>query len=84
MIDVNRLQVLVALAKYGTASAAAEALHYSQPTVSHHLKRLEADTGAVLVRRVGRGLVLTEEGVRLAARGEEILGLMSRASSELA
>ena len=84
MIDVNRLQVLVALAKYGTASVAAEALHYSQPTVSHHLKRLEAETGAVLVRRVGRGLVLTEEGVRLAARGEEILGLMSRASTELA
>ena len=84
MIDVTRLQVLVALAKHGTASKAAEALHYSQPTVSHHLKRLEAETGAVLVRRVGRGLVLTEEGVRLAARGEEILGLMSRASSELA
>ena len=84
MIDVNRLQVLVALARYGTASAAAEALHYSQPTVSHHLKRLEAETGAVLVRHVGRGLVLTEEGRRLAERGEEILGLMSRASSELA
>ncbi|HZL80943.1 MAG TPA: LysR family transcriptional regulator [Demequina sp.] len=84
MIDVTRLQVLVALAKYGTASAAAEALHYSQPTVSHHLKRLEAETGAVLMRRVGRGLVLTDEGVRLAARGEEILGLMSRASTELA
>jgi len=84
MIDVTRLQVLVALAKYGTASAAAEALHYSQPTVSHHLKRLEAETGAVLMRRVGRGLVLTDEGTRLAARGEEILGLMSRASTELA
>jgi DNA-binding transcriptional LysR family regulator len=84
MIDVTRLQVLVALAKHGTASAAAEALHYSQPTVSHHLKRLEAETGAILMRRVGRGLVLTDEGKRLAARGEEILGLMSRASTELA
>ncbi|WP_291378161.1 LysR family transcriptional regulator [Demequina sp.] len=84
MIDVTRLQVLVALAKYGTASAAAEALHYSQPTVSHHLKRLEAETGAVLMRRVGRGLVLTDDGKRLAARGEEILGLITRASTELA
>lgn len=84
MIDVTRLQVLVALAKHGTASAAAEALHYSQPTVSHHLKRLEAETGAILMRRVGRGLVLTDEGKRLATRGEEILGLMSRASTELA
>jgi DNA-binding transcriptional LysR family regulator len=83
MIDVTRLQVLVALAKHGTASAAAEALHYSQPTVSHHLKRLEAETGAVLMRRIGRRLVLTDEGQRLAARGEEILGLMARASTEL-
>jgi len=84
MIDLTRLQVLVALARHGSASRAAEALHYSQPTVSHHLKRLEAETGAVLVRRVGRGLVLTDEGRRLAERGEEILGLMARASGELA
>lgn len=83
MIDLDRLQVLVALARHGTASRAAEALHYSQPTISHHLKRLEAETGAVLVRRVGRRLELTEEGRRLAERGEEILGLMARAQGEL-
>ncbi len=83
MIDLDRLAVLVAIAKHGTTTAAAEALHFSQPTVSHHLKRLEAETGAVLVRRVGRGLELTEEGRRLAERGEEILGLMRRAQSEL-
>ena len=83
MIDVNRLQVLVALAKYGTASAAAEALHYSQPTISHHLSRLEAETGAVLTQRVGRGLRLTADGERLARRGEEILALLQRADEEL-
>ncbi|WP_084127401.1 LysR family transcriptional regulator [Demequina sp. NBRC 110054] len=84
MLDLTRLQALVAFARTGSVSAAADELHYSQPTVSHHLKRLEAETGAVLFRRVGRSLVLTDEGRRLADRGEEILGLVSRADSELA
>ncbi|MDN4473381.1 LysR family transcriptional regulator [Demequina zhanjiangensis] len=84
MLDLTRLQALVAFARTGSVSAAAEELHYSQPTVSHHLKRLEAETGAVLFRRVGRTLVLTDEGRRLANRGEEILGLVARAGSELA
>jgi DNA-binding transcriptional LysR family regulator len=84
MLDLTRLQVLVALARTGSQAAAADELHYSQPTISHHLRRLEAETGAVLVRKVGRGLQLTDEGRMLAARGEEILGLVARADAELA
>lgn len=84
MIDVTRLEVLVAVARAGTLTAAAADLHLSQPTLSHHLRRLEVETGAVLVQRVGRGLRLTAEGERLAARGEEVLGLLSRADAELA
>ena len=84
MIDVTRLEVLVAVARAGTVTAAAADLHLSQPTVSHHLRRLEAETGAVLVQRVGRGLRLTAQGERLAARGEEVLGMLARADAELA
>lgn len=83
MIDVRRLEVLVAVARTGSVSRAAEALHFGQPTVSHHLRRLEAETGAVLLQRVGRGVRLTAEGERLAARGEEILTLLDRAETEL-
>jgi len=83
MIDVRRLEVLVAVARSGSVSRAAEALHYGQPTVSHHLRRLEAETGAVLLQRVGRGIRLTADGERLAARGEEILALLDRAETEL-
>ncbi len=83
MIDVNRLEVLVTFARTGNVTAAAEELHFSQPTVSHHLHKLEAETGAQLVRRVGRGLILTPAGERLAERGEEILGLVARAEREL-
>jgi DNA-binding transcriptional LysR family regulator len=68
MIDLRRLEALVALHRTGTVSAAAEQLHYGQPTVSHHLRRLEAETGAVLLRRAGRGVRLTPEGERLATR----------------
>ena len=54
MRDLNRLRVLVAVAREGSVTAAAEALHYSQPSVSHHLAKLEAEAGVVLVRRAGR------------------------------
>ncbi|WP_327044082.1 LysR family transcriptional regulator [Microbispora sp. NBC_01189] len=82
-IDVVRLRVLVAVARAGTVTAAARELHYSQPSVSHHLARLEAETGAKLVQRVGRGLRLTEAGRLLAERGAEILGRLDAASAEL-
>ena len=83
MIDLRRLEALVALHRTGTVSAAAEELHYGQPTVSHHLRRLEAETGSVLLQRVGRGVRLTPDGERLALRGAEILALLGRAEAEL-
>ncbi|WP_169952180.1 LysR family transcriptional regulator [Microbispora sp. H11081] len=82
-LDVVRLRVLVAVARTGTVTAAARELHYSQPSVSHHLARLEAETGARLVQRVGRGIRLTEAGHLLAERGAEILGRLDAASEEL-
>jgi DNA-binding transcriptional LysR family regulator len=83
MIDVRRLEALVALHRTGTVSAAAAQLHFGQPTISHHLKRLEIETGSVLLQRVGRGVRLTPDGERLARRGEEILALLGRAEAEL-
>src|ERR687896_102050 len=84
MLDLTRLRVLVALARTGSVTAAARALHYSQPSVSHHLSRLEAETGAKLVQRAGRGVRLTEAGRKLAERGAEILGRLDAAETELA
>ena len=84
MLDVTRLRVLVAVARCGSVTAAARALNYAQPSVSHHLARLEAATGAKLVQRIGRGIRLTPEGRLLAGRAAEILGRVDAASSELA
>jgi molybdate transport repressor ModE-like protein len=84
MLDLTRLRVLVAVARTGSVTAAARSLHYSQPSVSHHLARLEAETGAKLVQRAGRGVRLTHAGRQLADRGAEILGRLDAAETELA
>jgi DNA-binding transcriptional LysR family regulator len=83
MLDLVRLRVLVAVARHGSVTAAARELHYSQPSVSHHLARLEAETGARLLQRVGRGIRLTEVGQLLADRATEILGRLDAASAEV-
>ena len=84
MFNLTHLRVLEAVARHGSVTEAARELHYSQPSVSHHLGRLEAATGAQLVQRVGRGIRLTPEGELLAARASEILGRVDAASVELA
>src|SRR6516225_333318 len=84
MLDVTRLRVLAAVARHGSVTAAAKALNYAQPSVSHHLARLEAETGARLVERSGRGVRLTDAGRLLAGRAEEILGRLDAAEHELA
>lgn len=84
MLDVVRLRVLAAVAATGSVTAAARQLHYSQPSVSHHLARLEAETGARLIRHVGRGIRLTPEGELLARRAVEIIGRVDAADAELA
>jgi len=84
MLDVTRLRVLVAVARHGSVTAAAKALNYAQPSVSHHLARLEAESGSQLIQRVGRGVRLTDAGRMLAQRGEEILARLAAAEAELA
>ena len=83
MLDVKRLRVIDAVARHGSVTAAARELHYSQPSVTHHLARLEAETGAQLLQRVGRGIRLTPAGQLLADRAAEILGRIDAADAEL-
>ncbi|MFG1942135.1 LysR family transcriptional regulator [Nonomuraea sp. NPDC048826] len=84
MLDVTRLRVLLAVARTGSLTAAARELHYAQPSVSHHLARLEAETGAKLIQRAGRGIRLTEAGRLLAERAGDIVGRLDAAAEELA
>lgn len=82
-MDLTRLRVLAAVAREGSVTGAARALHYAQPSVSHHLARLEAEVGVPLTERHGRGVRLTAAGRLLAARADEILGRVGAAREEL-
>jgi DNA-binding transcriptional LysR family regulator len=83
MLDIVRLRILAAIAAHGSVTKAAQQLNYSQPAVSHHLARLEAETGARLVQRIGRGIRLTPEGEHLARRAAEIVGRVDTTAEEL-
>lgn len=83
MLDLTRLRVFDAVARHGSVTAAARELAYSQPSVSHHLARLEAETGAQLLQRAGRGIRLTQAGWLLADRAAEIIGRIDAADAEL-
>jgi DNA-binding transcriptional LysR family regulator len=84
VFNLVHLKVLAAVARSGSVTEAAKELNYSQPSVSHHLSRLEAATGVKLIQRVGRGIRLTPEGQLLANRATEIVGRVDAATNELA
>ena len=83
MLELVRLRALAAVPNMGQ-SVAARDLHYAQPSISHHLARLEADVGVPLTQRVGRRIRLTPAGELLSRRAVEILGRIRSAQEELA
>jgi DNA-binding transcriptional LysR family regulator len=83
MLDSRRLRVLCEVARHGSFSAAAEALGYTQPAVSRQIATLEAEVGAVLVRRVPQGAVLTDAGRLLSERGAAVLAYLQDMEDEL-
>ncbi|RKQ90286.1 LysR family transcriptional regulator [Solirubrobacter pauli] len=76
MLDLRRLEALVAVADHGSVSAAATTLGLSQPAVSHHLARLEAEVGMPLLVRHARGVRPTAAGDALLVHAR---GLLDRA-----
>jgi DNA-binding transcriptional LysR family regulator len=83
MLDARRIRVLCEVARLGSFSAAAATLGYTQPAVSRQIATLEVEVGAVLVRRVPQGAVLTDAGRLLVERGGEILNRLSDVELEL-
>ena len=65
--------------QHGSFSAAAEALHLAQPSLSEQIRRLEAELGSPLFARGGRGLELTEAGRRLRPHAERVLAAADEA-----
>lgn len=82
MLDVRRLRFLVELNRRGTIAAVSEALHMSPSGISHQLSLLEREAGTALLERVGRGVRLTDAGLRLAERGADVLAALELAETE--
>lgn len=72
-LNLDQLRTLIAIADLGTFSAAAQALHLAQPTVSLHISELESRLGAKLVARGSRSVSVTPAGAALVERGRRLL-----------
>lgn len=82
-MELRVLQYFLAVAREQSISAAAETLHLSQPTLSRQLKDLEEELGKQLMVRGSRRITLTEEGMLLRKRAEEILDLVHKTETEI-
>lgn len=86
-MELRVLQYFLTVAREQSISGAARALHLSQPTLSTQLRDLEASLGKqLLVRGVkgSRRVTLTDEGMLLRKRAEEILSLVQKTENEIA
>lgn len=82
-MELRVLQYFLAVTREQSISGAAETLSLSQPTLSRQLKELEAELGKQLMIRGNRHIILTEEGMILRKRAEEIMELVKKAEDEV-
>ena len=84
-MDIRVLQYFLAVAREQSISKAANSLHLSPPTLSVQLKALEDEIGKKLLIRGAKGskkVTLTDEGILLRQRAEEILNLVDKTKKE--
>ena len=82
-MEIRVLRYFLAVVREGGINRAAEVLHITQPTLSRQLSQLEEEVGVKLFHRGARKITLTNEGILLRRRAEEILSLVDRTEKEL-
>lgn len=82
-MDIRVLQYFLAVAREESITKAAESLNMTQPPLSRQLKDLEKELGKQLLIR-GRKVTLTEDGMLLRKRAEELVSLMEKTKTEMA
>ena len=82
-MELRVLRYFLTVAREESITRAAEVLHITQPTLSRQLAQLEEDMGVQLLLRGKRKTSLTNEGLLLRRRGEEILELVDKTEKEL-
>jgi len=82
-MDIRVLQYFLAVARDESISKAAKTLHMTQPPLSRSLKDLEKELGKQLLIRGSKKITLTEDGMLLRKRAEELVDLMEKTKAEL-
>ena len=83
-MDIRVLQYFLAVAREESITKAAETLRMTQPPLSRQLKDLEDELGKKLLIRGSKKVTLTEDGMLLRKRAEEMIDLMEKTKAELA
>lgn len=82
-MDIRVLRYFLAVAREENITRAAASLHIAQPSLSKQLMELEKELGKTLLVRGKRKITLTEDGVLLRKRAEEITALLDKTKQEL-
>lgn len=82
-MEVRVLRYFLTVVREESITKAAEVLHITQPTLSRQLAQLEEETGVKLFQRGSRKITLTNEGILLRRRAEEIVNLIDKTEQEL-
>lgn len=82
-MELRTLRSFLAVAREGNVTRAARQLHITQPALSRQLSELEREMGCELLIREPRGVTLTEQGMLLRKRADEIVSLADRTEREL-
>lgn len=83
LLDIRVLQYFLAVAREESITKAAETLRMTQPPLSRQLKDLEEEVGKQLLIRGSKKVTLTEDGMLLRKRAEEMIELMEKTKAEL-
>lgn len=81
-MEIRVLKYFLAVAREENISRAADFLHVTQPTLSRQLMDLEEELGAKLFLRSSRKITLTDEGILLRKRAQEIVALVDKTEAE--
>ena len=81
-MDIRVLRYFLTVAREENITRAAESLHITQPSLSKQLMELEQELGKQLLVRGKRKLTLTDDGVLLRKRAEEIVALLEKTEQE--
>lgn len=82
-MDIRTMEYYLAVIREGNISAAAQSLHVAQPSLSRQMKELEEELHTTLFIRGNRKITLTEEGMVLRKRAEEMVRLMQMTQEEI-